>query len=108
MLVLTRKVGEAIWLLVPGDGPPEERRFATIEIKEIRRRQMRIGIDADPDEIDILREELVADEPGHDADPTPDPGEPDTCCVCGTEAELGEHGLCASCQERTGDQIAHY
>lgn len=87
MLVLTRKVGERIEL---HEGDEIDHPLGTIVIKEIRRNQVRIGLDFPEDDVAIHREE-VADEiraeedgggdPDHDGDGSSDGR--DVCTSCG-------------------------
>lgn len=64
MLVLTRKVGESI-CLIPADEVDDrhdvtpEDVVAEILVKDIRRNQIRIGIEAAEDDLVIHREEHV-------------------------------------------------
>lgn len=53
MLVLTRKLGESIYLYIPGRKEP-----AVVTVVDIDRGKIRLGIDADKD-IKIYRQELL-------------------------------------------------
>ena len=57
MLVLARRLNERIRIKLP-DG-----RFIWLTVVEAARGQARLGLDA-PREIEVMREELIADQPG--------------------------------------------
>jgi carbon storage regulator len=63
MLILTRRIGESLIIDNPDDDDCSQSATAseiTVTVLGVKGNQVRIGIDA-PDDITILREELVAD-----------------------------------------------